>query len=235
MEWERKILDWFAERKQRIEREEREAIELLEEFRRHGHTPRLSRIEVVFKTQTEGERAMAPVPGPATLTAAGQVAIASVLGFDQNDNPMPASFQMPPVTFTIDDPAVATLVENDDGETADVTAVANGIAEVKASVATVDANGNPVTLTDTEEVEVDFTAPPPPTPILTSIKVVFDVQAPPAGASAGSGAAAPEAQATTAAPAGAAPLTPNQKLAGLRSAGSGPVITEIDPSKEPAK
>lgn len=204
--WERRILDWLRERRRRIEQEEREAEELLKEFwREHQHPPRLSKIKIIFKTQ-QGECAMAPVPGTAILTLAGQVAIASVLGFDQNDNPMPADFAMPPVTFTIDDPAVATLVEDADGETATVAAVANGIANVKASLKTAEG----LALSDTEEVEVEITTPPPPpppTPVLTSIKIAFDVQPPPAPSTeAGS---APEAAATTS----AAPLTPNQKLA----------------------
>ncbi|HTH42888.1 MAG TPA: hypothetical protein VL498_06970 [Terracidiphilus sp.] len=184
---------------------------------------------------------MAPVTGTVILTVAGQVAIASVLGFDQNGNPMPADFVMPPATFIIDDEKVASLVEDPDGETATITALADGIANVEVSLKTAEGKE----LSDTEEVEVNITnppPPPPPAPVLTSIKIAFDVQPAPgetvkatdSATTEEPAAADPEGQATTSAPA-AAPLSPNQAIAGAASTGTGPVVTEIDPNLEPAK
>ncbi|HET6220173.1 MAG TPA: hypothetical protein VFE27_24305 [Acidobacteriaceae bacterium] len=202
-EWERRMLAWLEQRRNRILHEEQEAAEMLEDFwRRHRTKPELKMIELVFHNQTKGERAMAPVAGAATLKEAGQVATASVLGFDQNGNPMPDGFVMPSVSYEIDNEAVATIEENPDGETAEVTAVSEGVAEVTASLKTAEG----LELTDVQDVTVDFAPPPPPpTPVLTSIKLVFDVGA----VSIPEEGTAPEAQVTTA----AGDLTPNQKIA----------------------
>ena len=107
-----------------------------------------------------------PVQGPVVLTAAGQVTTASLLGFDQNGNPMPANFVMPPVTFVIDSPSVATSTPNTDGVTDAVTAVANGVANLKANVTSAEG----LALSDTETVTV---AIPTAVPVLSSVKLAF--------------------------------------------------------------
>jgi hypothetical protein len=241
-EWERRMLAWLEQRRSRILQEEEEAGELLEHYWRR-HRRELSRIELVFKLHhpDKGEHAMAPTTGPVTLTAAGQVATASVLGFDQDGKPMPEGFQMPPVSYADDNPAAAATVGNADGETAEVTAMGNGVDTVTASL--VSAEG--LQLSDTQAVTVDIAPPPPPppppppsTPVLTSIKLAFDVQVPAAEAPAATeepeAAAEGDDSATTAA-APAPELTPNQKIAGTIATQTGPQVTEIDPNLEPAK
>lgn len=110
------------------------------------------------------------VQGPVILVAAGQDTTASVLGFDQFGNPMSADFVMPPVTFTIDNSAIATSVPNADGITDVVTAVANGVANLTAAVTSAEG----LALSDTETVTVNIPAPPPPpAPVLSSIKIAF--------------------------------------------------------------
>jgi hypothetical protein len=130
-----------------------------------GPEPHLHRIKIQFH---KGQN-MANV-GPVTLTTAGQVVTASVVGFDQFGNPFTG--EIPTPTFTSSDTAgaVATL----DPATGVVTAVANGVASITASVTLTDPNGNPVTLTDTETVTVAIPVVTPPTPVLSSIKVAFD-------------------------------------------------------------
>ena len=127
--------------------------------------PRLSRIQVTFISMPKG----IPMPatqGPVTFTAAGQTVTASILGFDQFGNPWTGP--IPPVSYSIDNPAIATSTPNADGETDAVAAVANGTANLTASLTTAEG----LALTDTEQVIVNIPAPPPPpTPVLTSISI----------------------------------------------------------------
>lgn len=137
---------------------------------------RLVRIKIVSSNapstqNATGENLMtptAPVAGPVILTTAGEVATASVLGFDQFGNPWTGT--IPPVTFTSSDTAgaVITSVPGTDGLTDTVTAVANGTASLTASLTTAEG----LSLTDTETVTVAI-GPPAGTPVLTSIKVAF--------------------------------------------------------------
>ena len=102
--------------------------------------------------------------GPVTLTSVGQVATASVVGFDQFGNPMPASFVMPSITWTDDDAAGAIVTL--DAVAGTVTAVANGVANLTASVTSAEG----LALSDTETVTV---AIPVAVPVLSSIKIAF--------------------------------------------------------------
>jgi hypothetical protein len=140
----------------KILREESEILRLVR--------PRLVSIKVSFSKGTTMATA-----GPITLTTAGQTATASVIGYDQFGNVFTGTIPTP--TFTASDTtgAIATF----DPATGLVTAVANGVDSITATVSTTDANGNPVTLTDTETVTVAIAVVPPPTPVLTTIKVAF--------------------------------------------------------------
>lgn len=107
-----------------------------------------------------------PVVGPITLTAVGQSATASVVGFDQFGQPFLGTIPTP--TFSASDTtgAIATF----DPATGLVVAVANGVDNISASVVTTGPDGNPLTLTDSESVTV---AIPVVVPVLSSIKVAF--------------------------------------------------------------
>lgn len=166
---------WFMATKRDIERLEERIAELAREFHElrcdlrelnaYVHRPRLSRIKILI----QGDSSMATV-GPVTLTTPGQVAKAIVFGFDQNGNPMPADFVMPAVTWAIDQSAIATIAADPDGVHEDVTAVANGTANLTASLTSAEG----LALVDVEQVIVNIPTPPPPTPVLTSIKVGFE-------------------------------------------------------------
>lgn len=106
-----------------------------------------------------------PTPGPITLTTAGQAVTASVLGFDQFGNPFTGPIPTP--TFSSDDTAGAIVTF--DPTTGIVTAVANGVANITASLTTAEG----LALTDTEAVTVAIAVVPPPTPVLSSVKVAF--------------------------------------------------------------
>lgn len=108
-------------------------------------------------------------PGPITLTTVGQTSTATVVGFDQFGNVFTGTIPTP--TFASDDTAGA--IATFDPSTGLVTAVANGVANITATVSATDPNGNPITLTDTESVTVAIPVVPPPTPVLSSIKVAF--------------------------------------------------------------
>ena len=158
-----------------------EMIELLREIRGlvsglyfERQRLRIAAILIVFSPSTKnatGENFMtplAPIAGPVILTTAGEVATASVLGFDQFGNPWTGT--IPPVTFTSSDTAgaVITSVPNNDGLTALVSAVADGTASLTATLTTAEG----LSLSDTETVTVAI-GPPDGTPVLTSIKVAF--------------------------------------------------------------
>ena len=103
--------------------------------------------------------------GPVTLTSVGQIVTASVLGFDQFGNPW--TNPLPSYTLTSDDTAEA-IVELDPA-TGTVTSVANGVANITATLTTAEG----ASLSDTEAVTVAIPVVPPPTPVLSSIKVAF--------------------------------------------------------------
>lgn len=128
------------------------------------------------------------VQGPAILTAAGQVATATVLGFDQTGAPMPAGFVMPIAAYSSDDVAAAIVISKDNGDGTDtITAVADGVAHITAELITAEGK----TLTDVESVTVAIVVtppPPPPTPVLSSIKIAFSM-GPPVATAAIAGAA----------------------------------------------
>ena len=140
----------------------RVVIRLLRKLVEEDEPPVLSEIRIQF---SKGSDPM-PTAGPVTLTTAGQTVTASILGFDQFGNPWTGP--IPPVSYSIDNPAIATSTPNADGETDAVAAVANGTANLTASLTTAEG----LALTDTEQVIVNIPAPPPPpTPVLTSISI----------------------------------------------------------------
>ena len=122
--------------------------------------PRLTSIKIKF---SKGDNM---AEAPITLRA-GQSTIASIDYFDQNGQPMPASFVPPDVTFVIDNPAVASSTPNADKQTDTVTYVSAGTAKLSASV--VSAEG--VDVSDTQTVTCAPVVVPPP--VLTSIKINF--------------------------------------------------------------
>lgn len=147
--------------------------------RRLGHierellatTPRhLSKIKIYFTLSdnvsiTSDLKGDTKMPGPITMLV-GQSTIASVVGFDQFGNPMPADFVMPAITFTISDTSLATEAANTDG-TATVTAIAPGDASLKADVTSAEG----LALTDVGSITISPVTPPKP--VLSSIKVLF--------------------------------------------------------------
>lgn len=128
--------------------------------------PRLIAIEIVFTAlpTPKGAFSMA-TPGPVVLTTAGQQTTASIVGFDQFGNLWTGP--IPSVTYAIDDSSIATSTPNADGLTDLVTAVANGVANLTATLT----SDEGALLTDTETVTVAI-APPPP-PVLSSVKIAF--------------------------------------------------------------
>jgi hypothetical protein len=158
-------------------------LDLLLLLRRHGIIavdevlrrvfcqPTLAFIKIAFyQPKEETMSTTAPVPsqstaGPVVLTV-GQSTTASVLGFDQNGNPMPTDFVMPPVSFSVDSASFASSTPNSDGVTDAIVGVAEGVANLTASV-----TGPNGTLTDTETITVTAAVVTPP--VLSSIKVAF--------------------------------------------------------------
>lgn len=121
--------------------------------------PVLSSIQLSFKGDSM------PTAGPVTLTTAGQQVSASILGFDQFGQPFTGTIPTP--TLASDDTAQAIVTF--DPTTGLTTAVANGVANITATLVTAEG----ATLTDTEAVTVAIPVVPPPTPVLSSIKVAF--------------------------------------------------------------
>ena len=138
-------------------RQGREELETLQEIA-SDLKPKLVVIKLQFSKGTH-------MPGPITLTTAGQTTTASVVGFDQFGNPFTGTIPTP--TFSSDDTAGAIVTF--DPATGLVTAVANGVANITANLTTAEGTS----LTDTEAVTVAIAVVPPPTPVLSSIKVQF--------------------------------------------------------------
>jgi hypothetical protein len=108
--------------------------------------------------------------GPVTLQV-GQSTIASIDYFDQNGNLMPPTFVPPNVTYSIDQPTIASSTPNADNQTDAVAYVAAGVANLTATVA--GPNG-PLTDTETVTCVAGVTAPP----VLSSIKINFAAPTP---------------------------------------------------------
>jgi hypothetical protein len=169
----------------RSEREILSLLDLLLLLRKHGicaideilrrifNQPTLSFFRIAFTPASllppnpcvPGDSTMNPEEGPISLTV-GQTTTASLIGFDQFGKPMPSDFVMPPVTFSIDTPAIASSTPNGDGVTDAVVGVSVGVANLTASV-----YGPNGILTDTETVTVTPAVQAPP--VLSSVKVAF--------------------------------------------------------------
>jgi hypothetical protein len=134
-------------------------IRLLCRIAQEDERPYLASISIHF------QGASMATPGPVTLTTAGQQVTASVVGFDQFGQPFTG--EIPAATLSSDDAAGAIVTF--DPATGLTTAVANGVANITASLVTVEG----LSLTDTESVTVAIEVVPPPTPVLSSIKVAF--------------------------------------------------------------
>lgn len=95
--------------------------------------------------------------GPAVITV-GQTTTAFVLGFDQNGAAIAIDFTANPVSWSIDNSAIASSTPNPDS-TDGVVGVSAGVANLTASCAG---------FTDTETVTVTAVVP-----VLSSIKISF--------------------------------------------------------------
>ena len=100
--------------------------------------------------------------GPVSMIV-GQTSKATVVGYDQNGNPMPATFQMPTPAWSIDNATLDSSTPQPDGSDT-VVSLAAGLAHLTATVTS--AAGS--VLTDTEQIT--NTAP---APVLSSVKVAF--------------------------------------------------------------
>ena len=145
----------------RIIEQNEHMIRLLCVIAREVAPPTLTAIKITFSKGTP----MPAVAGPITLTTAGQQVTASVLGFDQFGQPFTGT--MPTAVLASDDAAGAIVTF--DPTTGMTTAVANGVANITATLTTAEG----LALTDTEAVTVAIPIVPPPTPVLSSIKVGF--------------------------------------------------------------
>jgi hypothetical protein len=121
--------------------------------------PLLHTLQIQFSKGTS-----MPTPGPVILTTAGQQVTATVVGFDQFGQPFTG--QMPPATLSSDDSAGAVITF--DPATGLTTAVANGVANITATLTTAEG----LSLSDTEAVTVAISGGGG-TPVLSSIKVAF--------------------------------------------------------------
>lgn len=147
---------------------EHQILRILWRIKHRLEAPKLYSIKIVF-TALSTQKGVSPMAtvGPVTLTTAGQVVTASIAGFDQLGNPWTGT--IPPVTYAIDNSAIATSVPNADDLTDAVTAVSNGVANLTASLTSAEG----LALTDTESITVAIPVVPPPTPVLSSIKIQF--------------------------------------------------------------
>lgn len=128
----------------RIEHKEDEILRLL----RKENLPRLSFIKIAH-----GRKNM---QGPITIAVGGK-SVERVLGFDQNGAPFQIDFTQNPVTWSIDQSAVASSTPETDPSVDDVVGVSAGVANLTATCAG---------FTDTETVTVTQAAP-----VLSSIKI----------------------------------------------------------------
>jgi hypothetical protein len=146
--------------------DDRREVEILEDIDRTEHeildrlTPKLSFIKISF------QRGSVMAEGPVVLSA-GQSTIASIDYFDQTGNPMPAGFVPPNISFSIDNPAIASSTPNSDNQTDVVSYVSAGVANLTASCTSAEG----LALSDTETVTCSPVVLPPP--VLSSIKINF--------------------------------------------------------------
>lgn len=146
-------------------------------FHHHPHR-RAHRIEIVHhhhhhSDRHKGDRNMQQ--GPIVLTDTNPLPV-SIAVFAQDGsqfNPSDPDFAIAAaliaqVQFSIDQPSVATVGKSADGTTNQVQAVANGTANLSASVTSAEG----VSLTDTDQVTVNLGNTPPPTRVAASIKIV---------------------------------------------------------------
>lgn len=94
--------------------------------------------------------------GPITIAVGGK-SVERVLGFDQNGAPFQIDFTQNPVTWSIDQSAVASSTPETDPSVDDVVGVSAGVANLTATCAG---------FSDTETVTVTQAAP-----VLSSIKI----------------------------------------------------------------
>lgn len=140
---------------------EREEVGILKDIRKELGPRQLSSIKLAFG----GIKMATPVIGPVALNV-GDAVTGSVAVFDQNGNPMPAGFVVPAVSYSMDNPAIASSTPNSDGQTDAVVALSAGVANLTASLTTAEG----LTLTDTETVTVTSVVV---VPVASSIKVAF--------------------------------------------------------------
>ena len=137
----------------------KEMVRLLRKLVKEEEPATLTSIKIKFQGVSMA------TAGPVTLTSAGQQVTASVLGYDQFGQPFTGA--MPAATLSSDDTASAIVTF--DPATGLTTAVANGVANITATLTTAEG----LSLTDTEAVTVAIPVVPPPTSVLSSIKVAF--------------------------------------------------------------
>ena len=112
-------------------------------------TPKLTSLVILF----DGEVM------PANI-AVGQVTVATVLGFDQNNQPFPIDFAANPPAWSIDNPAVASIAPDSTTPSSEaVTGVSAGSATLSVSCAGLSAS---------DTVTVSAAAP-----VLTTLQIQF--------------------------------------------------------------
>ena len=142
-----------------IDAQEREQTKLLQELVSQGK--KLSSTKIAFK---QGDIHMI---GPVILNV-GQKTSATLFGFDQNGQPMPATFVMPTVTWTLDIPAFDSSTPNASNGV-DLVSLSAGVANLKADVTSAEG----LALSDTETVTNNPVVVVPP--VLSSVKIGFSV------------------------------------------------------------
>ena len=142
-----------------IDKQEREETKLLQELVNQGK--KLSSAKIAFK---KGDTHMV---GPVILNI-GQKTSATLFGFDQNGQPMPATFVMPTVTWTLDIPTFDSSTPNASNGV-DLVSLSAGVANLKADVTSAEG----LALSDTETVTNNPIVVLPP--VLSSVKIGFSV------------------------------------------------------------
>lgn len=121
----------------------------------------LTRIEIVFNTKEN------KMSAAATTLQIGQMAVASVIGFDQNGQPFTGTIPQP--SWSVDNPQFASITPDaTNPANEDVTGVAAGVANLTAGVIV-----GGTTLTATAQVTVAAATGP----VLSSIAIQFNPSA----------------------------------------------------------
>lgn len=128
-------------------------------------SPQLTNIKLKFTTG--GIMAEGPV-----VLSSGQSTVATVDYFDATGAPMPSTFVPPPVTFSIDNAAVASSTPGTDLQSSVIAYVSAGAANLTASVTSAEG----LALSDTETVTCSPIVLPPP--VLTSVRLNFGTPTP---------------------------------------------------------